>query len=290
MPLDRRRIAANFGRAAAGYVRHGRVQAEVGSRLLERLDGLRFEPQTVLDLGCGPGIQAARLKRRFRGARVVAMDLAVPMLWQLRQRRGWFGPRVEAVAGDAEALPLVPASVDLLFSSLMLQWCPNLSSVLAGFRRVLRPGGLLLISSFGPDTLRELRSAWADADEQPHTGTFFDVQTMGDALVRAGFCEPVLDTDWLEYRYRSVTELIDELRGIGATLALTERRKSLTGKDRFKRMLEAYRRLRCEDGFYPATWEVVYASAWAPEEGVPVRTAFGEQASVSVHNIQVRRR
>ncbi|MDT8410743.1 MAG: malonyl-ACP O-methyltransferase BioC [Wenzhouxiangellaceae bacterium] len=289
--FDRNRIRQNFGRASGAYADRALVQAEVGRRLLERLEGLRFEPKTIVDLGSGPGIQARELARHFPGAQLVAMDIALPMLHQAQTQRGLFKKRFERVAADAHALPLAQSSVDLLFSNLMLQWCEDLPGVLNGFRRVLRPGGLLLISTFGPDTLSELKQASMQVDGQPRVSPFTDVQTVGDSLVRAGFVEPVLDTDWITSSYASPRDLFGELKAIGASHAGDGRRRGLTASATLKAIFEAYEGFREAGGRYPATWEVVYASAWAPEEGAPIRSIHGgEQASVSVANIGKRKR
>lgn len=290
MGFDRARIRRRFGRAADTYAERAVIQAEVADRLLDRLEGLRFEPATVVDLGCGPGRQARELSSRFPKARVIAMDLALPMLRQARQEAGWRGRRFNRVAADAHALPLADSSVDLLYSNLMLQWSDDLPAVLNGLRRVVRPGGLMLISTFGPDTLQELRAAWAAVDDAEHLSYFTDVQTVGDALIRAGFQEPVLDTDWLTTRYAQPRDLLDELRTIGATHAGSGRAPGLTPPSKLRAMLEAYATQRGEDGRYPATWEVVYASAWAPEPGAPIRSIHGEEASVPVTSIGRRRR
>lgn len=288
--LDARAIRRAFSRAADDYRDHARVQAEVADRLLERLDGLRFDPATVLDLGCGPGVQARALSQRFGSARVVAMDWALPMLRQAGARRGRWRKRFERVAGDAGALPLAESSVDLLYSNLMLQWCEDLPALLNAFRRVLKPGGLMLVSTFGPDTLTELRQAWQRIGAAPRVSGFADVQTIGDAMLRAGFAEPVLDTDWITTTYRRPRDLLDELKAIGATFAGAERTRGLTGRGTLDALLGAYNAFQLDSGLYPATWEVVYASAWGPEEGAPIRTYHGEEASVSIGSIGRRRR
>jgi len=288
--FDRRAIARAFGRAADRYSERAVVQPEVADRLLERLEGLRFEPRTVVDLGSGPGMQSVELARRFPAAQVLALDLALPMLHQAGSRRGWFRKRFERVAADANALPLADASVDLLYSSLMLQWCADLPAILNGIRRVMKPGGLVLLSTFGPDTLTELRQAWRNVDARPHVSPFIDVQAMGDLMMRAGFAEPVLDTDWITSRYARPRDLMAELKAIGASFAGADRARGLTTPGKLKAVLEAYETFRGEDGLYPATWEVVYASAWAPNEGAPIRGLHGEEATVSVSSIGRRRR
>jgi malonyl-CoA O-methyltransferase len=290
MTLDQVAIARAFSRAASSYDEHALLQREVGERLMERLDGLKFQPRRILDLGCGTGVQAQALSQRFPEAGLLAMDLALPMLQVAKRRRGWWKKRFDLTQGNASALPLADAGFDLVYSSLMLQWHDDPARILAGLRRILRPGGLLLVSTFGLDTLKELRSAWASADEGPHVGRFTDVQRLGSALTRAGFAEPVLDTDWIRTTYSSPRELMRELQGIGATNADADRLRSLTAPGKLRAMLKAYEAYRQDDGLYPATWEVVYASAWAPEEGQPIRGEHGEEASISVSNLKIRRR
>ncbi len=290
MSLDRPAIVRHFSRAAEGYDAHAELQREVGERLLGRLDGLKFEPARIIDLGCGTGVQAQALNARFNDARVIAADLALPMLRHAQRRCGWLRKRFDIVQADAQALPLAEASVDLVFSNLMLQWCDEPAAVLAGLRRVLKPGGLLLISTFGLDTLNELRRAWARVDQLPHVGQFTDVQRLGSALTRAGFSEPVLDTDWITTTYARPKDLLHELKGIGATNAVVDRSRGLTTPARLRAALTAYESFRQNDGRYPATWEVVYASAWAPDEGQPIRTDSGEEASMSISNLKIRQR
>jgi malonyl-CoA O-methyltransferase len=218
------------------------------------------------------------------------MDWSPPMLARAGVQRGWLRRRFERVAADASALPLADSSVDLLYSNLMLQWCDDLPAMLNGFRRILKPGGLVLLSTFGPDTLTELREAWRSVDEQPHVSPFADVQTIGDSMMRAGFGEPVLDTDWITTTYTKPRALLDELKAIGATYAGSERQRGLTTPRRLRLLLAAYENARLASGLYPATWEVVYASAWGPEEGAPIRNIHGEEASVSVASIGRRKR
>lgn len=290
MTLDPKSVSRTFGRAAVAYDHHAELQREVGERLLERLDGLKFQPGHILDLGCGTGVHTQALHARYPQARILAMDVAVPMLARAARRRGWWRKRFSLAAGDANALPLADASFDLVFSSLMLQWCNDVSSVLANLRRILKPGGLLLLSSFGLDTLGELRAAWASVDARPRVSRFTDIQRLGSALTRSGFAEPVLDTDWITTTYRDPRDLMRELKGIGASNAASERSRGLTTPQRLRAALRAYEEFRQPDGRYPATWEVLYASAWAPDDGQPIRTDRGEEASIPVASLGIRRR
>jgi malonyl-CoA O-methyltransferase len=187
--FDQRQVRRAFSRAAAGYDEAATLQRAVEARLIEALEyypakhGDARPPQRVLDLGSGPGRGAAAMRKRWPKAQVLALDLALPMLRQARVREGWHPLRrgIDRVCADARALPLAGDSVDVLFSNLCLQWVEDLPAVLAGFRRVLRPGGMLLVSTFGHDTLHELRAAFAAADAAPHVSPFVEIAQLGDA-------------------------------------------------------------------------------------------------------------
>ena len=259
-------VRAAFDRAAADYDALAVLQREVGDRLLERLDLMRLEPTRILDVGAGTGGCTAALAERYPKAQVVALDLAPAMLGQARGRlSGWRRWRRGHgfVCGDAAALPLEAGSVDLLVSNLTLQWCPDLPATFAEFRRVLRPGGVALFSTFGPDTLKELRTAWAAVDDEVHVNRFEDMHNVGDALVQAGLAEPVMEREDLTLTYGDARDLMRDLKGIGAHNVNAGRRRGLTGRRKLQAMLEAYEGFR-RDGVLPATYEVVYGHAWAP--------------------------
>jgi malonyl-CoA O-methyltransferase len=285
-PLDMRQVRHAFGRAAATYNANAVLQHEVEQRLLERLEYLESEPARVLDVGCGPGGAARAMRKRWKVAHVVALDLAMPML--RRARSGWLRP-VMRVNADARALPLADASVDVLFSNLCMQWIDDVPALFDEFRRVLRPKGYLAISTFGPDTLHELRAAWAQVDRAPHVGRFADIARIGDALMHAGFRDPVLDGEHFTLTYAEAGALMRELKAIGATNADSSRSRGLTGKTQWKRMLDAYEAFR-RDGVLPATYEVIYAHAWAPEPGQPRRARGGEIASFPIEKLRGSRR
>ncbi len=290
--FDPRQVRRAFARASVGYDAAAALQHEIEARLLESLDYLEDRvPETVLDLGCGPGRAAAAMRRRWPRARVVAIDLALPMLRQARPRSGWnpLQRPIDRINADARALPLADGSVDVLFCNLCLQWVEDLAAAFAGFRRVLKPDGLLLCSTFGPDTLQELRAAFAAADSVPHVSPFASIAQFGDALVHAGFRDPVLDRDVFVHGYDDLPALMRELRAIGATNALATRRHTLTGRSRFAAAATAYEPER-RHGRLPATWEVIYAHAWAPQPGAPIREGGFDVASVPAARIPIRRR
>jgi len=313
--IDKRRVRRAFDRAAAGYDRAAALQREIGARLLERLDYIRLQPQAVADIGAGTGHLSKALTQRYKKSRVIALDLAPNMLRAARRNAGTLARllhRQSFVCGDAERLPLAPRSLDMIFSNLTLQWCTNPDRVFAEFRRILRPGGALLFSTFGPDTLRELRDSWAAADQSKsfhlpplsprerdgvreqgrtlplsserdgvrsgqavHISAFIDMHDIGDALLRGGFSDPVMDAERITVTYPDVNAVMRELKELGAHNAASGRTRTLTGKGRLRAMTAAYERYR-SNNVLPATFEVIYGLAWAPavsatnirEEGV----------------------
>jgi len=301
--FDAKQVRRAFSRASTSYDAAAQSQHAVEARLLESLDYLddpalkREVPQRVLDLGCGTGRASLAMQKRWPKAQIVSLDLALPMLQQARnaarQRVGWlsnpFAQKPAQVSADARALPLADGSIDVLFSNLCLQWVEDLDALFAGFRRVLKPHGLLLVSTFGPETLWELREAFAHADAAPHVSPFADIAGFGDALVRAGFHQPVLDREDERTYYPDLPALMREQRAIGATNALASRRHTLTGRARFAAAANAYEAHREARGL-PASWEIISAMAWAPEAGTPLREGDVEVASIPLSRIPIRRR
>jgi len=272
--LDRARVRAAFERASSRYDSGARLQAQVAQELLERVAAFRFEPRSVLDLGSGTGRVTRELKRRYPRALVIALDLAPGMLHEA-QRHQLLWRRFARVCGDALRLPLRDGSIDVLFSSLMLQWCEPLDAALAEVRRVLKSSGFFAFSTFGADTLYELRAAWARADGYNHVNHFPDMHEVGDALVRAGLTEPVLDVDRIEIGYPDALALMRDLKALGAHNATAGRSRALAGRARLERMQQAYEGYR-RDGHLPATYEVIYGASWG---------AAGRQAATTVGGV-----
>lgn len=279
---DPRAVRRAFGRAAASYDTAAVLQREVGDRLASRLDLVRMVPATVVDLGCGTGGALPMLAARYPKARLVAVDAALPMLVTAGRRMPdrrpalarWIGRPAGGpalVCADATALPFAARGVDLLWSNLMLQWVADVPRAFAEFRRVLSVGGLLTFTTFGPDTLKELKGAYAAIDEPAHVHRFADLHDLGDALVRAGFADPVMDMETITVTYPTPLALLRELKSIGATHQALGRPRGLTGRARHARLLAALEAL-ARNGRIPATFEVVYGHAWMAE---PTKTADG---------------
>jgi malonyl-CoA O-methyltransferase len=259
----------------------------------ERLEYVKLAPMAVLDAGCGTGDAVGELAARYPAARVVAFDVALPMVERARARSQVrrtalsrllrpFAARGVAdaafVCADIVALPFAGVAFDLVWSNLALQWVNDLPRAFAEFRRVLKVGGLLSFTTFGPDTLRELRSAFAGVDARTHTSRFVDMHDIGDMLVNAGFADPVMDMEYVTLTYETPRALLAELKAIGATNRTRGRPPGLMGRARFERVLERLERLR-KEGRIPVTFEVVYGHAW---KGEPRTTPEGH-AIVRLH-------
>ncbi|EIJ44315.1 methylase involved in ubiquinone/menaquinone biosynthesis [Beggiatoa alba B18LD] len=263
--LYHRLIAHSFGRAAHTYEQFAHLQKQVSDQLLERSLELKIQPTVIADIGAGSGHLTRSLSRHYPQAQVYAIDIALPMLQVARQQVPWSFPlirprRQHFITANATQLPLASNSIDLLVSSLMLQWCPDFADVFAEFARVLKPDGVLLFSTLGLDTLKELRQSWATVDDTNHVNQFIDMHILGDALLRAGLHNPVMDIDWHRYFYADVFTLMRELKAIGAQTVLTGKRQGLTGKNKFNAMLAQYEQFRTPQGL-TATYEVVYGHA-----------------------------
>jgi malonyl-CoA O-methyltransferase len=288
--FDNASLRRNFGRAATSYVQVAVLQRETERRLIEQLDFLEDrQPTRVLDLGCGPGRASGIMKKRWSKAQVIAIDAALPMLKEVPKQTAFWRP-IKRVCADASQLPLVDNSIDVIFSNLCLQWVNDLPATLAEFRRILKPDGLLLFSTFGPDTLLELREAyWQAGEKNPPLSPFAAIQQIGDAMIAAGFKNPVLDRELYQLTYSDVRTLMKELKAIGATDARPQRPRGLSGKNRLKDMTAAYEKLRYNN-VLPSTWEVVTVMAWGPEPGVSRREQGADIASFPADKIPRRPR
>lgn len=276
--IDKARARASFGRAAETYDAAAILQKQVRTEMLSRLDLVKLNPQVILDAGCGTGMASHALQQKYEKSQVVSLDFAYPMLQKTRQIRANMGlvhklksllggTKQNLLCADIEALPLASASTGLIWSNLAIQWCNDLDAALQEFHRVLQPEGLLMFSTFGPDTLRELRIATSAASGNEYTSVsrFIDMHDIGDALIRVGFSAPVLDVERFTLTYDDVKSVMRDLKSIGAHNATDGRARGLLGRGFFEKLEQSYEQFRI-GGKLPATFEVVYGHAWRGQD------------------------
>lgn len=271
--LDKREVRRAFEHAAPTYDAAAVLQHEICARMLERLDYVKHAPRAILDAGSGTGNAVRALLARYPGATLIALDVAHGMVERARRRVTWWQtlpglrPALYGVCADIECLPLASGCVGLVWSNLALQWASDLRVALQELYRVLAPGGLVMFSTFGPDTLKELRSAYEGTDGRTHVNRFVDMHDVGDALIAAGYADPVMDMEQLTLTYADARSLMRDLKAIGAHNATRGRPEGLSARSLLaavERNYEVFRR----DGKLPATFEVVYGHAWKPQARV----------------------
>jgi len=264
LAINKQQVRQNFSRAVNTYDAAAVLQREIADRCLQHLDVIKIQPKIILDLGSGTGYCTQLLQQRFPQAQVIALDLSPSMLQYARAKRGrwqrWRNPH-NYVAADIEQLPIAPNSIDLVFSSLALQWCCDLRQTFQYLSQVLTTHGLLLFATLGPHTLKELRLAWQQVDQFEHVNPFLDMHDVGDAMMAAGLTGPVLDMEMLTITYQHARDLLYDLKQLGSTNALQNKPKQLTGKNRLLAFEHAYEQFRC-DRVLPASYEVIYGHAW----------------------------
>lgn len=290
-PIDPRRVRTLF--AAPGRVAESEfLRREIAGRMHERLSLVKVKPQAVLDAGCGEGADLPLLQEQYADAQMLGLDASPALLAQARRRQSavmssmnrllnrWLpakigtglAPGAALLCADFARLPLKAASVDLLWSNLALHWHPQPDLVFAEWRRVLRVDGLLMFSCFGPDTFKEIRAAFAAADDTPHVLSFVDMHDFGDMLVNAGFSTPVMDMETITVTYDSVDKLMADARAWGGN-PLATRTRGLLGRAAWRRAVAVFEQFRRSDGKIPLTFEVVYGHAFRP---APKTTSSGE--------------
>jgi len=245
-------VRSAFNKASSQYDEHAFLQKEIAGRLDAKLEVISGKSNVILDLGAGTGLLSKQLFKRFPESQLVCLDFAHQSLaHNLTNNK---------ICADANNLPLADNSVDMVISSLMMQWCPDLKQLFSEIHRVLKNDGLILFSTFGPDTLKELKKSWSVVDNETHVNTFTDMHDIGDQMLGAGFQSPVMEMEKLTLTYQTVTDLLRDLKVIGAQ-TVSARSKSLMGKDKFQLMIKMYDSYR-KDGKLPATYEVIYGHAW----------------------------
>lgn len=278
--LLKKDIIESFNRAADTYDQAAFFQREIADRLLERLDYIKIDPNIILDLGAGTGYTSLSLEHRYKKAKIIAFDLSDKMLQKSKQNKRWFD-RKRYICGDVETLPFVDNSVDMIFSNLMLHWTNNLEKAISEMYRVLKPEGLLLFSTLGPDTLYELRQSWSESDEESHVHQFIDMHHLGDVLLKTRFKDPVMDMEFVTVTYNDLKKVLNDLKDLGTQNIAQNRMKGLTGKKRFTKFVNAYEAYRNEEGYIPVTYEVIYGIAWG-------QATQSQEYSIPLHSIKKR--
>ncbi|MBT8423058.1 MAG: methyltransferase domain-containing protein [Gammaproteobacteria bacterium] len=268
--IDQQQLRRANDRIAAGFDAADFFCAEVRGRLLERLQLMTLEPGVILDLGAGTGAVTRELQRLYPDAACIALDWSPAMLREAP------ADTAHRICADGHHLPLADDSVDIVVSNMMLPGCNDPQRIFSEAQRVLRSPGLFLFNTLGPDTLRTLQRAWSKVDDAPHVHVFADMHNVGDALVQAGFREPVMDVEHVRINYRDLNRLFADLRAVGATNRLQNRRRGLTTPRLWQRMLAAADQLRNEDGKFPVLAELVTGQAWTGAPAAGVQMSDGE--------------
>ena len=263
--LNKKRISKDFSNAADTYDAAAIVQQEICDRALERLQMLKLEPSTILDIGSGTGKSVRGLQTQFPKSHVIASDVAMPMLMYLNQMQVSLKHKASIVCCDAEKLSIKDESVDLIFSTSTFQWCEDLNLVFTECLRILKPDGVLVFTSFGPDTLKELRQSWACVDQQDHVHQFIDMHYIGDLLLANNYTDPVVDMELITIEYQHVRQLLKDLKDTGSRskFDIEENNFSsgLMGKNKFQQFEVAYESHRQNNGLLPASYEIIYGYA-----------------------------
>lgn len=261
--INRTKVRKAFDRAAETYDEAAVLQKEVCRRLLEKVDLASISPEWILDAGSGTGEAIKPLQKKYKKSNMVLLDISERMLTKA-EKNGVLFRRPHSICADLESMPFAEQQFGLIFSSLALQWCNNLSETLLEMRRILKPGGLLIFATFGPDTLKELRASWEKVDNASHVNSFIDMHDIGDDLLNAGFAEPVMESEMITVNYSSVDLLMQDLRNIGANVTASGQNNGLLTPNKLKALRDAYETFRAGDDL-PASYEIIYGHAWVTQ-------------------------
>ncbi len=289
IPFDKTSVAQSFGQAAKHYDQHAFIQREVGDRLLEKLNYMKINPKRILDIGCGTGHFTQALKRKFKKADVIGLDISELMIKTAKQQQSGltklFSSKCEFLVGDMDALPFKDNEFDLIFSNLTLQWTNNPLITLKEVSRVLSPSGLLLYTTLGPDTLKELRASFAEVDDQVHVNPFLDLHHWGDAMLTSGIHQPVVDRDDIQFHFESLKQMMVDLKGVGAHNINKGRPSSLMSKGKWQQMSSFYETHFKNDLGFCSTYEVIYGHGWGQFSQSKNANAVSNQSAISIKEI-----
>lgn len=277
--LDPFQLKRRLDRTARIYEQHAAVQREVARRILGRLDYIKYQPQRILDLSLHSSDGELILRKHFPKANYFA---ATNHFESLRLRKRSFFKKLRSMVVEFERLPIQSNSVDFVFINLSLAWTDHWPQLLAECQRILMPKGMLLFTSFGPDTLCELRRAFLELDQKPHVHQFVDMHDIGDALIQAGFKDPVMDMEHLTLQYDSLAQLTRDLKATASQNIHVDRTRGLMTPRQWQRVKDAY---PCEQQFVPATFELIFGHAWVGDT-TPQRQNEQGEVTVSIDSIR----
>lgn len=251
--IDKQKIAQSFGLAANTYDSVAHFQRWVGDNLINKIP--KCAPLTMVDLGSGTGYFSGFLKNKFPQASYIGMDLSENMS---RFAKDHHSSDCTWVTGDAESLPFQDNSIDLIFSSLAIQWCSNLPLLMKEIERILKPKGHFVFSTLLDGSLEELKVAWSKVDDKKHVNDFFLKQDYHQAVLQSGLTVGLLSEETKVLKYQKVAELMRELKGLGAHNLNAERSTALMGKKKLSCVISAYEKFRREGTYLPASYEVLW--------------------------------
>jgi malonyl-CoA O-methyltransferase len=289
--LDKSLLLQNFNRAAASYEEYALMQQEIGTQLLQRLAYTKIMPENILDLGCGTGFFTRKLANLYPESKVLGIDFAPNMIEQAKEKideNNLTNTFVSFKCEDAEKTTLADQSIDLIFSNLLFPCC-DIPKLLKECFRLLKPKGLLLFTALGPDTLYELNQSWKKVDKFKHVHPFTDMHNLGDALLKQGFKDPVMDRDYVTATFSEVIDLIQGLKLSGAQNANLNRRPGLFSSSNLEKVIEHYESFRNDDHLLPATFEVLYGQAWKPDLNQEQHYDADGSVRISVEKLKSRK-
>lgn len=279
--FDYQALKRGFNKTAKTYDVNAEFSRNTGAQLLERLSGLKIKPKRILDIGAGTGHLGQSLQKLYPKAKIFNLDLAEQRL-RIAQKKDKHSPKQNFICADAHALPFSDQSFDLIVSNLCWHWMDHLGQAIYEAKRILKIGGTLLFTTVGPDTLRELNAAFYAASNNPHINRFFDMHDVGDALLKAGFADPVMDIEYASLKFKNLDALFKMLRKTGEVNYLKLRQRGLSRKSVFQEVRKQYKNFK-DTKTYPATFELVFGYAWRPKDRDPTPV---KEVSVLVSNVQ----
>lgn len=282
--LDLAQLRRYWNKIAKSYDLHSDLIQKCLAHMVQRLDDFKLHPKTILDSGAATGHSAKYLKKKFQPHTLVLQDLSENFLKKAKRNRPWFSRQQQVVAAST-ALPFIDQSFDFIFSNLSLHWYSETQKVLNEWYRLIKPNGYVFLSTLGPETLKELYESGLALDHNVHVNRFIEMHQLGDALISAGFVDPVIDVERCIINYPSVENLFNDLKQLGASNFNQGRSQGLMGKHKFNQFKQNYTCKYASSGKIPATFEIVFAHAFIPEQKISLKKRTLEEISIPISSI-----